>query len=85
MGLPQDVALALLDELPEGVAVFDAGSPAWPLVYTNAALAVLRATTREALDGLEFAALVRDAEEYADPEGVQAALRRAVTSAAPAV
>jgi diguanylate cyclase (GGDEF)-like protein len=92
MGLPQDVALALLDDLPEGVAVFDAASAGWPLVYANRSLAGLRATSPEAIERLEFAALVRDAEEYADPEAVQSALRRgdpvafrARTGAVPAV
>jgi diguanylate cyclase (GGDEF)-like protein len=76
MALPQDVALALFEHLPEGVAVFDASAVGWPLVYANPALALLRAASRESLAGLEFAVLVRDAEDYADPEAVQAALRR---------
>ncbi len=76
MGLSAEVALALLDGLPEGVAVVDAGTASWPVVYTNPALAALRGEAPEALQRLDFAALVRDAEDYADAAALQAALGR---------
>lgn len=76
MGLSREVALALLDELPEGVAVVDAGVPSWPVVYTNRALATLRGDTPDGLRQLDFATLVRDAEDYADAAALQAALGR---------
>lgn len=76
IGLPQELALALLDELPEGLAVIDAGGDSWPVIFANRALAALRAETPEAVCALEFAQLVRDAEEYTDTAALQAALRR---------
>jgi diguanylate cyclase (GGDEF)-like protein len=76
MGLSQEVALALLDELPEGVAVVDAGAPSWPVVYVNRTLAALRGDTPETLRQMDFAALVRDAEDYADVAALQSALAR---------
>jgi diguanylate cyclase (GGDEF)-like protein len=79
MGLSLDLALALLDELPEGVALVDAGAPAWPVVYANRALGALRGETPEALLRLDFAALVRDAEDYSDAGALRAALARGET------
>jgi diguanylate cyclase (GGDEF)-like protein len=76
MALPTELALALLDELPEGVAVVDAGQDAWPVIHANRTLATLRGDAPEAHGPGDFATLVRDAEEYSDATALQAALRR---------
>lgn len=76
MGLPQELALALLDVLPEGVAVIDAADPGWPVIYANRVLSQLRGESPEASAALTFAALVRDAEDYSDAAALQAALGR---------
>jgi diguanylate cyclase (GGDEF)-like protein len=76
MGLPQELALALLDVLPEGVAVIDAADPGWPVIYANRVLSDLRGEAPAATASLSFAALVRDAEDFADTASVQAALGR---------
>lgn len=76
MGLPQELALALLDVLPEGVAVIDAADPGWPVIYANRVLSQLRGESPEATQVLSFAALVRDAEDFADPTTLRATLGR---------
>jgi diguanylate cyclase (GGDEF)-like protein len=68
--LGPELALALLDQLPEGVVVVDAAPPGWPVIFANRRLAELRPAPDD------FAALVRDAEDWVDADGAQATLRR---------
>jgi diguanylate cyclase (GGDEF)-like protein len=76
MGLPQELALALLDVLPEGVAVVDAVDPGWPVIYANRVLSQLRGEAPEATAALTFEALVRDAEDYPEAAALKATLAR---------
>jgi diguanylate cyclase (GGDEF)-like protein len=76
MGLPQELALALLDVLPEGVAVVDAVDPGWPVIYANHVLSQLRGEAPDATAALTFEALVRDAEDYPEAGALKATLGR---------
>lgn len=67
MGLPQELVLALLEELPEGIAVLDARQPGLPVTFVNRAYERLSGRARDAVVGGGVDALLRDAE---DPIGV---------------
>jgi diguanylate cyclase (GGDEF)-like protein len=76
MGLPQELALALLDTLPEGIAVVDAGSPNWPVIFVNRALGALRAAPAGGTGPADFAGLVGEAEDFADAQALMTLLKR---------
>lgn len=68
MGLPQELVLALLEELPEGIAVLDARQPGLPVTFVNRAYERLSGRTRDTVVGGAVDTLLRDAE---DPIGVE--------------
>lgn len=67
MGLPQELVLALLEELPEGIAVLDARQPGLPVTFVNRAYERLSGRARDTVVGGSVDTLLRDAE---DPIGV---------------
>lgn len=76
MGLPPELVLALLEELPEGIVVLDAQSPSLAVTFVNRAFAALRAEPADALAKLEFATLVQDAEDAVDVAELRGRLAR---------
>jgi PAS domain-containing protein len=76
MDLSLDIALALLAELPEGIAVVDARHDALPVVFVNRALAALRGCAAEQLVGLPLAGLLEDARESGRVGELKALLAR---------
>lgn len=68
MGLPQELVLALLEELPEGIAVLDAREAGLPVTFVNRAYERLSARTRDTVVGGAVDVLLQDAE---DPIGVE--------------
>ena len=63
MDVSLEVALALLEELPEGIAVVDARHDALQVVFVNRTLAALRGCAREQLLGLPLSGLLADARD----------------------
>jgi diguanylate cyclase (GGDEF)-like protein len=63
MGLPQELVLALLEELPEGIAVLDARQPGLPVAFVNRAYERLSGRTRDLVVGGGVETLLRDAED----------------------
>jgi diguanylate cyclase (GGDEF)-like protein len=60
--LPPTLQLALLDRLPEAIAVIDVRQPGFPVVLANGALQQLRGRGREELCALDLAGLLGEAE-----------------------
>ncbi|MCZ8131357.1 MAG: diguanylate cyclase [Steroidobacteraceae bacterium] len=79
MGLPQELALALLEEIPEGIAVLDSGEARWPVVFVNRSFERLRGEPREALLQLDLAGLLRHAEDPVALDELQALMARGET------
>jgi len=74
--LPDSLTLALLDQLPEAIAVIDARQPGLPVVLANHTLAQLRGKGREQIAQLGLAGLLGEADGGGRTAEVGAVLAR---------
>jgi diguanylate cyclase (GGDEF)-like protein len=75
--LPESLTLALLDHLPEALAVIDARQEGMPVVLANQALVQLRGKAREEIIRAGLAGLLGEAPGHARGAEVATALARA--------